>query len=907
VSKIGDLYLIDGSGIAYRAFFALGEWMSTSDGIPTNAIYGVTRMLLKLLKTYVKKDEDSIIFVMDKKTTTYRNELLGSYKAQRPETPEKYIQQIPYIYELVENLGIKVIAMDNYEADDVIASIVEKKKNLYDKVYIITSDKDMMQLVKDNVFILRPEKGISEIVLYDAKEVENKMGVPPEKIQDLLALMGDASDNIPGVKGVGEKTAQKLLKDFENLEDIFNNLNKIKGAVKKKLEEQKEEAFLSKKLVQLMTDAPIEDIYKDEEIIYRGFKKELKDLLIRLEFNSILKELDLAESQDQINNEITMQNTENKGEKRNYSSKGKYSIFSSQNYKELFKIIDEHEIISIDFETTSLDPYEADLVGIAICIKPFEAYFLDLYKDDKRWKITEELINLISKKKIVGQNLKYDVSVLKVNELNLNNIYFDTMIAAYLLNPDSRRFNLDDLAKEYLDYKTIKYKEIMGNNNKSDLKLLTLGDMDKKTVADYAGEDADIAYRLFEVLKPKLEEFDLIALFEKIEMPTINVLSEMEVNGVYFDLKELKELEEEYNKKLDSLLSQMRKMAGYDFNPNSPKQVGELLYDHLGLKGKRKTKSGSYSTDADSLEALKDEHPIIATLLEYRKYQKLLSTYIIAIPKLVNKKTGRVHTSFNQTGTATGRLSSSEPNLQNLPIREEEGERIRKTLKAQKEDYCILSADYSQIELRVLAHITKDPILIDAFKNNKDVHSLTAAAIFGVKLEDVDQNMRRIGKTVNFSLIYGSSAYGLSENLGIPVEDAKNFIDKYFETYKKVKEIQEESLKLAKKNGYVETIFGRKRFLKNIKTSKSELKRIAINAPIQGSAADIMKLAMINIYNELPKEAKLILQVHDEVLIELPEEIVDKVTTIVKNCMENAVELDVPLKVDVTVGKSWQK
>jgi len=903
VSKIGNLYIIDGSGIAYRAFFALGDWMSTSDGLPTNAIYGVTRMLLKLLKTYVKKDEDSIIFVMDKKTTTYRNELLESYKAQRPETPEKYIQQIPYIYEIVEKLGIKVIAMDNYEADDVIASIVKKKKDIYDKVYIITSDKDMMQLVKDNVYILRPEKGISEIILYDAKEVENKMGVPPEKIPDLLALMGDASDNIPGVKGIGEKTAQKLLQEFKSLEDIYNNLDKIKGAVKKKLEEQKDEAFLSKKLVQLMTDAAIEDIYEDEEIVYRGFEKGLKELLVRLEFNSILKELDLAESENNENNT----SHKDQGPKKNYSVKGKYEIFSIKDYKKFFKMIEENEIISVDFETTSLDPYEADLVGVAICVKPFEAYFLNLYKEDKRWEITEELVNILSKKKIVGQNLKYDVSVLKVNGFNLKELYFDTMIAAYLLNPDSRRFNLDDLAKEYLDYKTTKYKEIMGNNNKSDLKLLTLGDMDKKTVADYAGEDADIAYRLFEVLKPKLEEFDLIPLFEKIEIPTINVLAEMEVNGVYFDLKELKELEEEYNKKLDSLLSEMQRMAGYNFNPNSPKQVGELLYDHLGLKGKRKTKSGSYSTDADSLEALKDDHPIIEKLLEYRKYQKLLSTYIVAIPKLVNKKTGRIHTSFNQTGTATGRLSSSEPNLQNLPIRDEEGERIRKTLKAQKDSYCILSADYSQIELRVLAHITKDPTLIDAFKNDKDVHALTAAAIFGVDLKDVDQNMRRIGKTVNFALIYGSSAYGLSENLGISVEDAKNFINKYFDTYKKVKESQEESLKLAKQNGYVETIFGRKRFLKNIKTSKSELRRIAINAPIQGSAADIMKFAMINLYNELPKEAKLILQVHDEVLIELPEKIANKVAKTVKYCMENAVKLEVPLKVDVTIGKSWQK
>jgi len=477
------------------------------------------------------------------------------------------------------------------------------------------------------------------------------------------------------------------------------------------------------------------------------------------------------------------------------------------------------------------------------------------------------------------------------------------MIAAYLLNPDSRRFNMDDLAKEYLDYKTTKYKEVMGK----DIKLLTLGDIDKKKVVEYAAEDADIAYRLFEVLRPKLEEFELNELFEKIEMSTINVLSEMEMNGVYFDLKELKKLEEEYDKKLNSLMNEMKKIVGYDFNPNSPKQVRELLFENLGLKGKRKTKSGSYSTDADSLEALRDEHPIIEKLLEYRKYQKLLSTYIIAIPKLVNKKTGRVHTSFNQTGTATGRLSSSDPNLQNLPIREEDGERIRSAVKAQRDDYVLLSADYSQIELRVLAHLTNDETLINAFNKGEDIHALTAAAIFGVKIEDVDYNMRRVGKVVNFSLVYGSSPYGLAENLKIPVEDAKDFMNRYFKTYQKVKEYQESSLKVATQKGYVETIFGRKRFLKNITTGKSELKRIVINTPIQGSAADIMKLAMINLYKKLPKEAKLILQVHDEVVIELPKEIVEETKKTVQDCMENAVKLKIPLKVDISVGKNWQK
>jgi len=896
---VANLYLIDGSGIAYRAFFALGDWMSTSDGLPTNAIYGITRMLLKLLKEYVKKGEDSIIFVMDKKTTTYRNELLKSYKAQRPETPEKYIQQIPYIYELVEKLGIKLVAMNNYEADDVIATIVSKKKEKYDNVYIITSDKDMMQLVKDNVYMLRPEKGITEMVKYDSLQVEKKMGVPPEKIADLLALMGDSADNIPGVRGIGIKTAQKLLQDYGDLDDLYQHVDEIKGSTKNKLKDQKEAAYLSKKLVKLMVDAPIEELFEDKEIIYQGFKEDFRDFLKKLEFSSILKELDMPDITT-TSSKVAM---ETKAEKNDYSVKGKYYEYNVEDYKELLKTLEKYEIISFDLETSSLDPYQADIVGIALSWKSFEGCFLYMYKEKNRWKITKEIVDLLNNKKVIGQNLKYDISVLKVNGIELKNVYFDSMIAAYLLNPDSRRFNMDDLAKEYLNYKTTKYKEVMGK----DIKLLTLGDIDKKRVVEYAAEDADIAYRLFEVLKPKLEEFELNELFEKIEISTINVLSEMEMNGVYFDLKELKELEEEYDKKLSSLMSEMKKIAGYEFNPNSPKQVSELLFENLGLKGKRKTKSGSYSTDADSLEALRDEHPIVEKLLEYRKYQKLLSTYIIAIPKLVNKKTGRVHTSFNQTGTATGRLSSSEPNLQNLPIREEDGERIRSTVKAQKDDHVLLSADYSQIELRVLAHLSNDETLINAFNNNDDIHALTAAAIFGVKKDNVDYNMRRVGKVVNFSLVYGSSAYGLAENLKISVQDAKDFMNKYFKTYQKVKKYQDSRLKVATQKGYVETLFGRKRFLKNIKTGKSELKRIVINTPIQGTAADIMKLAMIDLYKKLPKEAKLILQVHDEVLIELPEKIVEETKALVKDCMENAVKLKIPLKVDISVAKNWQK
>ncbi|GAB6189340.1 DNA polymerase I [Marinitoga arctica] len=891
-----NLYLIDGSGIAYRAFFALDQELKTSTGIPTNAIYGVTKMILKILDKYILKDEDAIIFVMDRKTVTYRHKLLESYKANRPETPKIFKDQIPYILEIINALGIKTIAEEGYEADDVIATLALKGQKEFEEIFIFSSDKDLMQLVNEKIKMLRIGRGITDIREYDVKKVYEKYGFGPEKIQDFLALTGDAVDNIPGVKGIGEKTATKLIKEFGSLEEIYKNVRNTTKSIQKKLIDGKEMAFLSKKLVQLVTDIPLDINWED--YIYRGFNKNLEVLLNEFEFKSIIRELGFKEQKKVVK-------VNNLPEIDDLSSKGDYELLEIDDLENFFQSLKEQDIISFDLETTSIDPFKAEILGVAISYKPKNGYYIDLSKisHETKIKVLKDLWEILKDKNLVGQNLKYDLSVMKVNGFDLKTPYFDTMIAAYLISPDSRRFNMDDLAKKYLNYETIKYTDVVNET----LFANTLKDIDSKKVAEYSGEDADITLRLFYVLRPKIYEFELEKILFEIENPLIPVLTKMELNGVYFDIPYLKELEKEYTQITKNILEEIKNIAGYEINPNSPKQIRELLFERLGLSPKKKTKGGQFSTNAQVLEEMKNDHPIIQKILNYRKYQKLLSTYIQSIPKLVNKKTNRVHTSFNQTGAATGRLSSSDPNLQNLPIREVEGEKIRRAVKAEKDNYVLLSADYSQIELRVLAHMSKDPVLIESFRNDFDIHTITAAKLFDVKEKDVDNHMRQIGKMINFSIIYGVSSYGLSERTGISIEDAGIFIKKYFELYKNVEKYQKQILSDLAKNGYVETLFGRKRFLNNLRLNKNDLKRMAINTPIQGTASDIMKISMIKLDNALPEYAKMILQVHDEIVIELPKNKVNEISKIVKETMENAVALDVPLKVDISVGERWTK
>ncbi len=889
------LFLFDGTALAYRAFYALDRALSTSSGIPTNATYGVAKMLVRFIKDHVREGEDYLVFAFDKKTVTYRHTLLETYKAKRPKTPDLMVQQLPYIKRLVNAMGIKVIELEGYEADDVIATLALKGRNMFDEVLIITGDKDMLQLVDDKIKVWRITRGITDLELYDAQKVKERYGVLPSQMVDYLSLVGDDVDNVPGVTGIGEKTAVDLLEKYGSMEKIYENLSKLPERVRKALIRGKKDAQLSKKLVTLVTDIEIDIDW--EELRYRGFKKEeLLKILKELEFSSIMKELELFEEKEEV-------------------------VYKTVKEKEDFeKVIDEMKrstAFSIDLETTSLNPYEAKIVGIAVSTSPKKAYYIPIGHREKTNLDSDYVLKKLKEiledpsSKIMGQNLKYDYSVFALNGIYPVDPFFDTMIAAYLLDPNEKRFNLDELALKFLGYKMIPYEEVAPTT--SPLFGFSFADVSLDKATKYACEDADIVYRLFDILNLKLHEMGLMTVFEKIELPLIPVLSTLELNGVYIDTKYLEKLSQEYGKKMDEIASKVFELAGETFNLNSPKQVGRILFEKLGITPKRKTRTGDFSTSVDVLEELAMEHEIVRWILEYRKYQKLKSTYIDALPKLVNPKTKRIHASFHQTGTATGRLSSSDPNLQNLPTRNDEGKEIRKAIVPQNPNWWIISADYSQIELRVLAHFSKDENLLKAFETKEDIHSLTASKIFGVPIDKVTSSMRRVGKMVNFSIIYGVTPYGLAMRLKVPVKEAEKMITSYFNLYPKVREFIQNVVSEAKSKGFVRTLFGRRRDIPQLKSRdrnvQGEGERIAINTPIQGTAADIMKLAMIEIHRELKKrnmKSKMIIQVHDELVFEVPDEEKEELIEMVKDKMENVVKLSVPLEVDVSVGKHWE-
>ncbi|BBJ28923.1 DNA polymerase I [Athalassotoga saccharophila] len=875
-----NLYIFDGTALVYRAYYALPP-LSTSDGKPTGAVLGVAKMLLKFIKERVKEG-DSIIFVMDSKEQNFRKTLFESYKANRAPAPYDMISQISYIERLVEGLGMPILKGTGYEADDVIATLVKKYSSKFDGVYIVTGDKDLLQLVGGNVKVLRfASLGISDLVEYDEKMVIERYGLKPSQIGDYLALVGDASDNIPGVKGIGEKSATELLKKYGDLQNLYDHLEEIPQRYSKLLVDGKEMMKLSKELVNLSYDVPL----NLEISPYKGpDRSKLLSIFNELELNSLKSEFDLYEHTSNVNY---------------------VTIDSKEKLQELISNLIKKSFVAFDTETTSLDPFEAKLVGFSLCDGDQSYYVPIKHKNGKNVDNGLEILKSFLENenvKIIGQNLKYDLEIMMNNSSKFKP-YFDTMIAAYLLDPNERKFSLEELGMKYLNYSGISYEDITKGKNFEEVSI--------EDATKYSAEDADMTYKLYNILNQKLIEEDLMDVFYKIEMPLVGVLARMEMNGVYIDKDFLKSLSESYNHKLRDIESQIYDLAGgMPFNINSPKQLSEVLFSRLKLKPRKKTSTRAFSTDAGVLEEMRDEHPIIPLLLEYRKYFKLKSTYIDALPKLVNPKTGRLHTSFNQTGTSTGRLSSSDPNLQNIPSRNEEGLEIRKAIRAQNKEWKIISFDYSQIELRVLAHMSGDPALIEAFKSNYDIHAITAAKIYGVNQEDVTSEMRRIGKMVNFAVTYGVSAYGLSKRLGIPVEDSDKIIKNYFASYPMVKKYLDDIVNFAIKNGYVETIFGRKRDIPELKSSNrnvfEEGKRMAINAPIQGSAADIIKLAMIDIDQKISSmRSMMILQVHDELVFEVPQEEIEEITKIVKDSMENIVKMKVPLKVEIELGESW--
>ena len=919
------LFLLDAYALIYRSFYAfIRNPRINSKGFNTSAIFGFINTLEEVLR---KENPTHIAVAFDPPGPTFRHEEFELYKAQREKTPEDIKLSVPIIKEIIEAYNIDILEVDRYEADDVVGTIAKRVDKEEFDVYMMTSDKDYAQLTEEHIFIYKPRLGNSDVEILDDKKVMEKYNLTsPTQMIDLLGLMGDASDNIPGCPGVGPKRAETLLTEFGSIENILENTDKLKGALKKNVEENKEQIILSKYLATIKTDVPIDvDINKfdrkpiNEEALRTIFEElEFRTLLNRvLDIEPVAKK-PIANLQGNLfDNPDTDDASESvevlpEDYKDIHTSKNNYTLVDTQEgIKELNAILCKQKSVAFDTETTGLDPLSSDIVGISFAFKEGEAFYVAL--SSKKEEATEQL-NLLkpflesdSIEKI-GQNIKYDILMLRNYGVKVHGPLFDTMIAHYLINPETRH-NMDYLADTYLKYKTLSIEELIGPKGK---KQGNMRDVDIEIASKYACEDADITLRLKLLLEKELKENNLDKLYYEIEGPLIYVLADMEWIGVRLDLDALKQLSIELTEELISLEAELIEMAGMEYNVNSPKQTGEVLFDHMKISEKaKKTKTGQYSTSEGELEKLRNKHPIIEKILEYRGLKKLLSTYIDAFPLLINLRSNKIHTSFNQTVAATGRLSSTNPNLQNIPIRDERGRAMRKVF-IPDEGCTFLSADYSQIELRIMAHLSNDEHMTEAFNNDLDIHSATAAKIYKVPLEEATGDMREKAKTANFGIIYGISVFGLSERLAIPRGEAKDLIDGYFESYPEVAKYMETSKEKARENGYVETLFGRKRFLPDINSRNGIVRgyaeRNAINAPIQGSAADIIKVAMIRIFKRFEEEklkSKMILQVHDELNFNVPVDELEVAKKIVVEEMENAYKLSVPLKTDCGWGENW--
>ncbi|MEW6095960.1 MAG: DNA polymerase I [bacterium] len=874
------LFLVDGHGLAYRAFFAI-KGLSTSTGISTNAVYGFTTMLLKLLK---EEMPEYLAVVFDSKTPTFRHKKYPDYKAQREKMPDEMQKQMPLIMDVITAFNIPIFSKDEYEADDIIGTLAKRYEDEMDEIIMVTGDKDMLQLVNDKIKVLETKKGI-----YDIDGVKEKFGVLPNKIIDVLSLCGDTSDNVPGVKGVGEKTAITLIQEFGSLENLLHNIDKVsKEKTRENIKTYSKDAILSKELVTIDTQVPISidlEICKVKEYD----KDKLFEILDKLEFKKILKELGLYKKE----------------------TSGDYRIITDKDeFQSLLNSLKDTHSFTTDLQTTSINPMNAQIVGIAISLKPHSTYYIPVAHEYlgapsqlKKEYVLDELKPFLESKDIkkFGQNIKYELIVLANHGIRLKGIELDTMIASYLINPTAKH-NLEDIVLNYYGVTKPSYKDIVGKEE-------SISAVNIQQLGEYACSNADFTHRLScDTLMPKIREENLTALFEEIEMPLIEVLAQMECDGIKIDIPYLKKLSLEFGQKLSDLKEDIYKLAGEEFNINSPKQLGFVLFEKLKMPVTKKTKTG-FSTNEEVLKELSNYHELPDKILAYRELTKLKSTYVDALAQLVNPVTHRVHTSYNQTIAATGRLTSSDPNLQNIPIRTELGNRIREAF-IPEEGYVLLSSDYSQIELRILAHVAKDERLINAFINNEDIHTQTAIEIFGGSPELITSEMRRAAKVVNFGITYGMSAYGLSKELKITPKQANEMIDKYFEKYPQVKDYIDRTIEETKLKGYVASLWGRKRHLPEINSKDRTLRefayRQAINMPIQGTAADLIKIAMIEIHKRLDrKKAKMLLQVHDELVFEVKENSVDEIVELVKDCMEGIAKFLVPIKVDVHSGKNW--
>jgi DNA polymerase-1 len=911
------LFLLDAMALIYRAYFAFSRNPRiNSKGFNTSAVFGFANTLYDVLKN---EKPTHIGVAFDTMAPTVRHEGFVEYKANREDMPEDLAQSIPYVKKLLEGFRIPILFVDGYEADDVIGTLAKKAEKEGFKTFMMTPDKDFGQLVTENTLIYKPARMGNKAEILGVKEVCEKFGIKePGQVIDILGLWGDASDNIPGIPGIGEKRARDLIAEFGSMENIFENKDKLKGKILENVEKYEEQGRQSKELATIILDVPVPfeesnlkmgepdvDLLKElfDELEFRTFAKRFFGDVSDGESTSQAVQEELFSDDPAVTEEMkSIENTEHQY----------HLVDTAEKRKKLISLLQNSKSFCFDTETTGLDAHQAELVGLAFALQPGEAWFVTLpenYHDCQT--IVHEFKAVFENDSIqkIGQNLKYDISMLKWYEVDVKGPLFDTMLAHYLLQPDMRH-NMDVLAETYLNYKPVPIESLIGKKGK---KQLSVRSVDLDRLKEYACEDADVTLQLKEKFEPELKKAGATDLFSNVEVPLVPVLASMEQEGIKLDIGALEDYSGELAKEIDALEKEIHDQAGETFNIASPKQLGVILFEKLVITDKPKmTKTKQYSTSEDVLVKLVNKHPIVQNILDYRSLTKLKSTYVDTLPGMVNPRTGRIHTSYNQAVAATGRLSSNNPNLQNIPIRTERGREIRKAFVPRNESFTLFAADYSQIELRIIAHLSGDAGMLGAFREGIDIHSATAAKVYGVDVDSVTKDMRRKAKTVNFGIVYGISAFGLSERLNIPRSEARDIIDTYFKQYPGIKEYMNTTIERAKRDGFVQTIMGRRRYLRDINSANAVVRgfaeRNAINAPIQGSSADMIKVAMIRIHEkmkELGLRSKMVLQVHDELVFDAYKEEVDALKPVIKEQMIQALPLDVPIEVEMSTGQNW--
>ena len=917
-----NLFLLDAYALIYRGYYAfIKNPRINSKGTDTSAILGFMNSLFEIIRT---QNPDYLAVAFDKGGSVTRSEMFEEYKSNRDKTPEPILVAIPYIKKILEGMKIPILEKEGFEADDIIGTVAKDAEENNFKVYMVTPDKDFAQLVSNNIFLCKPARMGNSMEIWGVDEVKDKFEVEsPDQVIDYLGMMGDSVDNIPGLPGVGDKTAKKFIKQYGSLENLLQNAHEVTGKLGEKIIENKELGVLSKKLAKIILDVPIDynlDEFKlsdpDKEIVLKVFDelefRRIKETFFKIfgTISSPIEEKGAEVVQGDLFSETY--NLESNKDSLNGSKSIYQRIESFEELKLLVEKMMKQEIVAFDTETEGLNALETDIVGISFSWQKGIGYYLPIKNNKSAHEKSFEILRpFFESTEIikVGHNIKFDIQVLHKYNVKVSSPIYDTMVAHYLINPDMRH-NLDTLSESYLNYSPISIESLIGKKGKNQI---SMRDVSIDKITDYASEDSDITLQLKSIFDKEIEVNNLSKIFYDIEIPMINVLSEMETEGIKIDTSYLEKLDKEFEEDLEKLKKEIFKKSGEEFNLNSPKQLGEILFDKLKLVSKpKKTKTGQYSTSEEVLSSLANDHKIIEDILEWRSLDKLQNTYVKSLPNEVSSLTNRVHSSFNQTVTTTGRLSSNNPNLQNIPIRTANGQKIRRAFIPRGSDYILMAADYSQIELRVIASMSNEKNMIDAFVNNQDIHTMTASKIYNVDPENVTREQRGNAKTVNFGIIYGVSAFGLSQQTDLNRSESKVMIDNYFLNYPGLKKYMSDQIDFARNNGYVETIMGRRRYLQNINSQNNMLRssseRNAINAPIQGSAADIIKIAMININSELKKQSlksKMLLQVHDELVFDVHKSEKDQIKDIVKTTMESAVKLKVPLKIDLEFGKNW--